>query len=148
MPGFLNIYLSPDDTQDFLKSGYYENPALAMNLSLVNFLLPFPFTPKFDTALGLTVTTFNLNRIDAKTRTVVSTTSLSTAAITKITGAGYDYFYYDGGTDFGTIASGTYEYEIILSDGTILKSEYFCHTSGVVGGGDFNNDFNNDFYIY
>jgi hypothetical protein len=147
MAGFLNTYFYAVDAKDFEKTGYRNNPMIAMLTAHQNNLLAF-ITPKVDNSLSLTASTFKLKRMNAITGVEISSANLDISKIVKKTGTLWDYFYYDGLANFGTIGAGTYHFELKLSDNRIINSEYFCvTTSGFSGAlGDFNIDFGDDFF--
>jgi len=142
--------LAIDDYQDWEKSGYYQNYNVGMLICPTLKLLPF-YTPNKLKSVS-TVSTFSIKQvvISNGVKTVVETTSLSTALLTKVSGVSYDNWYYQATINQTGLDEGIYEFYILLSDGTEYQSELFCIPNAntfLSCAPDYNDDFSNDFKI-
>lgn len=137
------------DTQDFAKSGYWSNVDIGIKQCPTLKYLPF----YFGKAKGYTVSEFKLRKLSfsGRTKTVLSTISLSTSLVVKSAGTFFDTFSYYANTEQAATAEGYYEFYIKMSDDTEYISEIM--NIPVVGQlipdlADYNvEDHSNDLYV-
>ena len=122
----LPIYNLAYDVQDFERLGNYTNYRFGLQVCPDSYLLPFKVPNVAHTTNS--ITEFSLRRIsiDGTDKTILETTSLSTALITIVSGDVYDYYYYSALTEIATdLCSGVYEYYIKDNNDAEFISELF-----------------------